>query len=173
MAKEKNKRQDKEKGKTPIMNTKLFEYILQIVKNITDLCNKAADAADSENYAAAVNALDQPLNDTYAAMRRLIEQDETLSTSEKLEKLDELAQRQQKTQQMQEEAINGNREHIKDIALEIFAALATCGLSVIPKIFHKRKNASVTASSNDLLEVQTPTDQIEESGCHDEELTTV
>ena len=48
MAKEKNKRQDKEKGKTPIMNTKLFEYILQIVKNITDLCNKAADAADSD-----------------------------------------------------------------------------------------------------------------------------
>ena len=143
------------------MNIKLIEYIAQAVKNITDISNKVVDSSDPKKYAEGVSALNQNIDETYAKMRELISNDDTLSATEKFEKLDKLAKSQQAALAACGEEIRNNRAHIAKIVTEVFAALATCGVSCVPKMIGGRKKV-VVASANDLVvESDIPVDYIE------------
>lgn len=125
------------------MNIKIIEYIAEIVKSIVAFCNKIADSSNPEKYTDGVNALGQNVDETYAKMRELIAQDDDLSTAEKVEKLERLAISQQAARQSCEKAIIENKEHTAKIIAEIFAALATCGIACIPKVFKGYKKATI------------------------------
>ena len=121
------------------MNVKFFDYIAEAIKHITSFCDKAMDEADGEHFTENVRRMSEHTEETYQLMRRLIEEDTTLSTDEKLKRLDKIAQSQERTRQNCAETIQGNREHIVKIVKEIFLALTTCGLSYAPKIIEQLK----------------------------------
>ena len=148
------------KGKKK-MNIKFIEYILKAVKNITEICNKVIDASDPQKYAEGVHALNQNVDETYARMRELISNDDTLSASEKVEKLDKLAKSQQAAIKACGEEIRDNRAHIAKIVTEVFAALATCGVSCIPRVINGNKNVVVSTANDVLIESDIPVDYIE------------
>ena len=143
------------------MSLKIIEYILQAIKNITEVCNKVVDSSDPKKHAEGVHALNQNVDETYAKMRELIANDETLSASEKVEKLDKLALSQQAAIKACGEEIRNNRAHVAKIVTEVFAALATCGVSCIPKVIGGRKKVLVGASDDVLIESDIPVDFIE------------
>ena len=116
------------------MNVKFFDYIAEAIKHITSFCDKAMDEADGEHFTENVRRMSEHTEETYQLMRRLIEEDTTLSTDEKLKRLKKIAQSQERTRQSCGESIIGNREHVMGIVKEIFWALTTCGLSYAPKI---------------------------------------
>ena len=128
------------------MNIKVMEHIIGFAKNIGAAGNKLMDAADPEKYVAGVKALGQSVDETYAKMRDLITEDESLSISEKLERLDKLAQSQAAAQLACEKSIKENREHIARVIAEVFAALITCGIACIPKAIKKRKKSIAIVS---------------------------
>ena len=122
------------------MGLPIIQYIVQIVKNITELGNKIIDSADNEKYAKAVNSLNKNVDETYEKMRELIEKDETLTIEQKLDKLEKLANSQIAAKQSCDETLKGNREHVHKIVSEVFFGLTTCGISYIPKIIGSKKN---------------------------------
>lgn len=144
------------------MGIKIVECIVQFVKNITSLCNKVVDASDPVKFAEGVNTLNRQIDDTYVKMRELIMNDGTMSSSEKLEKLEKLANSQKAAQYSCEEAIKENREHLAKIVAEVFAALATCGISCIPKVVKGHKKVCVVAPNDILIEGDIPVDCIDE-----------
>ena len=111
------------------MNIKIFEYIAQAIKNITSLCNKLVDAGDAEKYAQGVQSLNESVDETYAKMREVILNDNTLTSDQKLERLEKIANSQVSARQTCEEAIKGNRENISKIVGDVLLVAATCGLS--------------------------------------------
>ena len=136
------------------MNFKIMESIISFAKGIGAMSNKLIDASDPEKYANGVKALGESVDETYAKMRELISQDESLSISEKIEKLDKLAQSQLAAQQACEKSIQENREHVAKIVAEVFAALATCGISFIPKALKKhKKNVAIVADTTTYSEL--------------------
>ncbi len=143
------------------MNIKLLEYIAQIVKNITEVSNKVADASDPKKYADGVSTLNQNIDETYAKMRELIVNDDTLSAPEKVEKLDKLAKSQQAALTACGEEIKGNRENVAKIVTEVFAALATCGVSCIPKVIGGRKKVEIGVANDVIVTSDVPVDCIE------------
>lgn len=143
------------------MSLKIIEYILQAIKNITEVCNKVVDSSDPKKHAEGVHALNQNVEDTYAKMRELIANDDSLSASEKVEKLEKLANSQQAALKACGEEIRNNRAHVAKIVTEVFAALATCGVSCIPKVIGGRKKVLVGASDDVLIESDIPVDFIE------------
>lgn len=144
------------------MNIKIVECIVGFAKNIGAAGNKLIDAADPEKYVNGVRALGQSVDETYAKMRDLITEDESLSISEKLEKLDKLAQSQMAAQQACEKSIKENREHITKVIAEVFAALATCGILYLPKAIKKRKkDVAVVADTTEYSEL--PSDEVAQS----------
>lgn len=145
------------------MNIKIIEYILKAVKNITEICNKVVDSSDPQKYAEGVKALNQNVDDTYAKMRDLVAQDETLSAAEKIEKLEKIAKSQQAALRACGEDIRYNRENVAKVVAEVFVALATCGVSCIPKVIKGRKKICVTTSDDLLIESDVPIEYIEES----------
>ena len=146
-----------------VVNIKFIEYILKAVKNITEICNKVVDASDPKKYAEGVHALNQNVDETYAKMRELIANDETLSASEKVEKLDKLALSQQAAIKACGEEIKDNRAHIAKIVTEVFAALATCGVSYVPKMIDGCKKVVLRSSNDVIVESEIPVDYIEAS----------
>ena len=147
MAKQ-NKRKN-EKGEN-VMNIKIIEYILQAIKTIIEVCDKVVDASDPQKYAEGVHALNQNVEETYAKMRELILADERLTSEEKVEKLDKLAKSQQEALKACGDEIKNNRAHMAKIVTEVFAALATCGVSCIPKVIGGRKKI-VASTGNDVV----------------------
>ena len=123
------------------MNIEIVKHIVEIAKSIGSTSNKLIESTDSGKYVNDVKALSKSVDETYAKMRELISQDENLSVTEKLEKLEKLAQSQLAAQQACEKSIQENREHLTKIAGEILAALATCGISCIPRAIRKRKKS--------------------------------
>ena len=121
------------------MAVAIFEGIVKAFEGLVSLCNKTADASNSEKYAQSVQALNQNVDETYAEIRDLITNDATLSTDEKIEKLNELAKSQLIARQSCEEAIKGNRENVTQIIGEILLAFSTCGISYAPKLLTKTK----------------------------------
>ena len=144
-----------------IMNIKIIEYIIKVVKNVTELCNKIIDASDPEKFAEGVKLLDQGVEDTYAKMQELIMQDNTLSTEEKLEKLEKIAASQQSARKACEDAIKENREHVAKVVTEVFVALTTCGISCIPKVVQGCKKAWTDMPEIVMIESENPIDCIE------------
>ena len=119
----------------------IFQGVVKALDGVVSLCNKTADASNPEKYAQSVQTLNQNVDATYAEIRDVIANDETLSTDEKIEKLNELAKSQLKARQSCDEAIKGNRENVTKIVGEIFLAFSTCGLSYAPKLLAKTKKA--------------------------------
>ncbi len=166
MAKEVKKKSEGRGNST--MNIKIIEYIVQAVKNISEICNKVVDASDPKKYAEGVNALNENVDETYAKMRELITQDDTLTATEKVEKLEKLAESQQAALRACKDDIKDNREHIAKIVTEVFAALATCGVSCIPKVIKGCKKACVAMPDDVLIESDIPIDYIEEAKSNNE-----
>lgn len=143
------------------MNVKIIEYILQAAKNIIEVCNKVVDASDPKKYAEGVHSLNKNVEETYAKMRELITTDNKLSASEKVEKLEKLANSQQAALKACGEEIKDNRAHTAKIVAEVFAALATCGISCIPKVIGGRKKVIVASPDDAVIESDIPVDYIE------------
>lgn len=78
-----------------------------------------------------------------------------------MEKLEKLANSQQAALKACGEEIRNNRAHVAKIVTEVFAALATCGVSCIPKVIGGRKKVLVGASDDVLIESDIPVDFIE------------
>ncbi len=125
------------------MNIKIFEYIAQAIKNITSLCNKLVDAGDAEKYAQGVKSLNESVDDTYAKMREVILNDDTLTSDQKLERLEKIANSQLSARQTCEEAIKGNRENISKIVADVLLVAATCGLSKFISVVNNGKAKKV------------------------------
>ena len=144
------------------MNAKLLSYMAEAMKNVTEVTNKVVDASDAQKHADGVKALGQNVDETYASIRRIIEEDESLSTKEKIEMLEKLAVDQQAERQNCEDSIKNNREHVAKVAGEVFLGLATGGLSYIPKIVNDHKKESVDKHNYELNEGYTKVDFIED-----------
>ena len=145
------------------MNVEIVKHIVEIAKSIGSTSNKLIESTDSGKYVNDVKALSKSVDETYAKMRELISQDENLSVTEKLEKLEKLAQSQLAAQQACEKSIQENREHLTKIAGEILAALATCGISFIPKAFKKRKK-DVAVIEGETAYSELPTEGTKQDG---------
>lgn len=122
----------------------IISNIVQAVKSLIGTCEKMVDGADTQKYASSVNTLDQNVDATYAQMRDLIVKNEKLTEEQKLEKLEKLAQNQMSSRKACQEAINGNRDSVSKMIGSFFLALATCGLSYIPKLVAELKKNNIT-----------------------------
>ena len=122
-----------------------LEVIKQAIKEITTLSGKVVEASDAEKYANSVQKLNSSVDKTYEKMREIILEDKNLSTDEKLERLDKIAKSQSEAMQTCDEAIKGNRENVSKIVGTVLLALATCGISCIPKLTKERKRKKVKA----------------------------
>ena len=154
-----NKQNGKSENK---LNPAILKSAIDMVKSVSDLTKTAIDAGDAEKYARSVNELNIGVSDTYAEMRNLILNDSSLSTDEKLQKLDELAKKESESKAKCDEAIKGNREHIAQLTMDIFAGLLTCGISFTPAIIKKFKSINDKSCDNKKL-VDTTTSQLPEN----------
>lgn len=124
------------------MNIAIFEKAIDMFKGISDLCKKVIDAGDSEKYAKSVNQLNEGIDDTYANMRSIITNSEKFSDEEKIQKLKELAECEAEAKRKCGEAIQGNRENVAKISLEVLKGFLTCGISFAPAIIKQLKKAT-------------------------------
>lgn len=145
------------------MNIAVIQKAVEMIKSMSDLCQKVIDAGNPEKYAASVNELNQGVSDTFAEMRNIIANDPQLNTDEKLARLQELAIKEEETKKRCGEAIQGNREHVAKVILEVFAGLLTCGISFAPGIVKGVKTALVEKKKLPLLEA----DQLVDAGSSD------
>ncbi|MBR5279347.1 MAG: hypothetical protein IKU26_00055 [Clostridia bacterium] len=97
---------------------------------VANICNNVTSAGDAEKYASGVKTFNEDVNETYALMREIVCQDNTLTTDEKLERLKKIAEYQEQSKKRGGEAIQGNREGIADVVTNVFDALVTTGISV-------------------------------------------
>ena len=139
----------------------IIEGIVSAIKGLTNVCDKMVDGADAQKYASSVNTLDQNVDATYAQMRDLIAKNEKLTEEQKLEKLEKLAQNQMSSRKACQEAIKGNRESVSKMIGSFFLALATCGLSYIPKLVAELKKNNIN---------KVDVDQIKDSVINQEQL---
>ena len=127
----------------------IIEGIVQIIKNLISFCDKTSDNLNAEKYSIGVNKLNSSVDDTYAGIREIIINDKSLSAEKKIEKLDKLAQSQISARQSCENAVKGNRDNVAKFISEVVLALATCGLSYVPKLVREiKKNKSIVAEIN-------------------------
>ena len=135
----------------------IVDGIVKAFEGVVSMCNKATDASDPEKYAQSVQILNQNVDETYAEIRNVIANDETLSADEKIEKLNELAKSQLTARQSCDEAIKGNRENAAKVIGEVLLAFGTCGLSYAPKLFGKAKKDSEASTPLTIETTNEPT----------------
>ena len=116
------------------MNIKIAEYAVGAIKNIVSLSEKAIEAGSPETFANSIQKMTKSVDETYAQMRQMIMDDDTLDTDEKIKRLNEIAKSQQAAYERCEESIRGNRENAAKVAMEIFKGFLTCGISFLPAI---------------------------------------
>lgn len=121
------------------MNFAIVGKIADMIKEISSLSKTVVEAADSEKYAKSVESLNKEVDATYAQMRSVIVNSEKFSEEEKLERLEKLAEQEKESKRKCGEAIQGNRENVAKIALEVAKGLMTCGISFVPGIFKEVK----------------------------------
>ena len=122
-------------------NMAFITAIAQIVKNITDIGNKAMDSGSAEKFVQNVNELNQGIDDSYAKMREIIMTSDKFTEEEKLEKLEEIAKKEAISKQRCADAIAGNRKAVTKVTMDIIAGFLTCGISFAPGIIRKYKKA--------------------------------
>jgi ATP-dependent DNA ligase len=121
------------------MSVAVVGKLIEMVKQIADLSKTVIEASDPEKYAKGVEALNSGVSQTYDQMRSVIVNSNKFSDEEKLERLQELALQEQASKQKCSEAINGNREQVAKIAMEVVTGLLTCGISFVPEIAKRLK----------------------------------
>ena len=126
-----NKAKGEREGK---MNPKVIEKLADMIKSLSDLCQKVVEAGDSEKYANSVEKLNRGVNDTYEQMRQIIINSDKFTDDEKLERLEKLAKQEDESKKKCDEAIKGNREQVAKIVLEVTKGMLTCGAYYIPAI---------------------------------------
>lgn len=141
------------------MGVAIFSIVLEMIKNITSLCNKVADAGDSEKYARSINELSQGVSDSYSQMRNIICNSDKFSDDEKLIKLQELAGQEIEAKRKCDEMVKENRKNIGKIVLYVFEGLLTCGLSFAPAIIEKINNATSKGDVVSTEEIKTIIDE--------------
>lgn len=119
----------------------ILKAAIEMIKNVSDLCKTALDAGDSEKFAHSINELNAGVNDTYEEMRKIIINNDKYTADEKLIKLKELADSEEKAKANCASAINGNRDNVTKVILDIFAGFLTCGISFAPAIVKGVKNS--------------------------------
>ena len=150
------------KKKDSAMNVKLIEKIVDMVKKLADLGEKVIDAGDPEKYANSVESLNRGVSDTYEQMRMIIVNSEKFSEEEKLVRLKELAEQEEESRKKCDAAIQGNREQVASIVLEVTKAFLTCGVCYVPELARNIKNPKKKAvgeipESADTLQLVTDT----------------
>ncbi len=121
------------------MNIKIIEYAVAAIKNFTSLSEKVIDAGSPEKYANGIEKMSKSVDDTYAVMRDIVAQDNTLTTDEKLNRLNAVADSQQRAKEKCGEAIKGNRENVAKVTFEVVKGFLTCGVSFLPAIIKETK----------------------------------
>lgn len=150
------------KKKDSAMNVKLIEKIVDMVKKLADLGEKVIDAGDPEKYANSVESLNRGVSDTYEQMRMIIVNSDKFSEEEKLVRLKELAEQEEESRKKCDAAIQGNREQVASIVLEVTKAFLTCGVCYVPELARNIKNPKKKAvgeipESADTLQLVTDT----------------
>jgi len=130
----------------------IVSNIVQAVKSLLSTCEKMADGADAHKYATSVQSLNQDVDETYTQIRELIVKNDKYSDDQKIEKLEKLAQSQISARQSCQEAISGNREGVSKMIGSFFLALATCGLSYIPKLVTELKKNKINKVDIDKIQ---------------------
>ena len=134
------------------MNISIIKSVVDMLKNISELCKKVIEAGDPEKYAHSIQNLNQGVSDTYAEMRNIIINNDDFSPDEKLEKLKQLAESEEESRKKCAEAIKGNRKDIANVSLAVFEGFLTCGLSFAPAIITKIKDALLSGNDVSMIE---------------------
>lgn len=143
---------------------KLIDGIVEAIKQVAVLGQKAVDAGDPEKYVKSVEVLNRGVSDTYEQMRQIIVSSDNFTEEEKLERLAKLAKEEAESKKRCDEAIQGNREQVARIVLGITKGLLTCGISYIPDIAQSFTNRGKKQLAQgdlpvDLLENETNVDE--------------
>ena len=127
------------------MNVKFLEVIAKAGEGLVSIANKITDGADSEKFVKSVEELDKSVDSTYDKIEEMIMQDSTLSAEEKCDKLEKIAKSRLSAKQTCAETIKENRENVAKVVGEVFLALATCGISYVPKLIKANQHQQVDA----------------------------
>ena len=119
----------------------ILDKALGLLNKISELVNKVLDTSDPKKYADAVVELNQGVSSTYDVMRDVIKNSEQFSDEVKIEKLRQLAELQMNSNKCCDEAIQGNREKVAKVTMDVFKGFLTCGLSFAPAIIKMFKSA--------------------------------
>lgn len=137
------------------MGAGIIKAAIEMVKSLSELSTKVIEAGDPEKYVESVEKLHNGVDESYAMMRNIVENDKKLSTEEKLEKLKEIAEGEQKAKEKCGEALDGHREKTAKIALDVLIGFLTCGLSFTPALIKNIKNALEGKDDPELIDVDT------------------
>ncbi len=137
------------------MGAGIIKAAIEMVKSLSELSTKVIEAGDPEKYVESVEKLHNGVDESYAMMRNIVENDTKLSTEEKLEKLKEIAEGEQKAKEKCGEALDGHREKTAKIALDVLKGFLTCGLSFTPALIKNIKNALEGKNDPELIDVDT------------------
>ena len=137
------------------MGAGIIKAAIEMVKSLSELSTKVIEAGDPEKYVESVEKLHNGVDESYAMMRNIVENDTKLSTEEKLEKLKEIAEGEQKAKEKCGEALDGHREKTAKIALDVLKGFLTCGLSFTPALIKSIKNALEGKDDPELIDVDT------------------
>ena len=137
------------------MGAGIIKAAIEMVKSLSELSTKVIEAGDPEKYVESVEKLHNGVDESYAMMRNIVENDTKLSTEEKLEKLKEIAEGEQKAKEKCGEALDGHREKTAKIALDVLKGFLTCGLSFTPALIKNIKNALEGMNDPELIDVDT------------------
>ena len=101
-----------------------------MLKNVSDLTGKAMEFADPEKHAKNIEKLHQGVDESYKYMREIVQNDESLSTDEKLKRLKEIAEQETETKKRFGDILDNHQEKSMKIAKDVFAGILTAGLSL-------------------------------------------
>ena len=123
------------------MSPTLIKTAIETLKSMTDLTSKVIDAGDPEKYAKSVEQLHSGVEESFDLMRKLVNEDQSLSTDEKLERLKKIAAEEQAAKEKCGAALEGHREKTAKIALDVLKGFLTCGISFTPAIVKSLKQS--------------------------------
>ena len=125
------------------MNDAIVNGVVGVFNGVVELANKAVDAGDPQKFAEAVRELHKGEDECFAAMRRDIESDESLSTEQKIEKYKQLAKDQEEAKLRCAEALEKHRERAAKVVQDVFCGLLTSGLYFAPELAKSFRRAIV------------------------------
>ena len=131
-----------EKGKKEErMNPHFLSIAAGMLKGLEDLTSKAMDFIDQEKQTKSINQLHEGVSDSYALMREIVKNDESLSSDEKIEKLKEIANEERIAKEHCNDIIDNHQEKAARVVKDVFAGFLTAGLSFTPRLIKGIKEA--------------------------------